>query len=115
MSFLLNLTFLWYSNPGLISKSLWYYYGNYKITVKIFSKDYFKKVVLAKKKELKWKPEVKNWVDGQKFSYVALTDTGFSFKTDFSTIYGEKEIIIPYQELAVNLKNRSIIKELFTK
>jgi len=79
------------------------------------SKDYFKKVLLAKKKELKWKPEVKSWVDGQKFNYVTLKDTGFSFKTDFSTIYGEKEIIIPYQELAVNLKNRSVIKELFTK
>lgn len=79
------------------------------------SKDYFKHALPAKKKEVKWKPEVKTWVDGQKFSHVTLKDNGFCFKTDFSTIYGEKEIIIPYQELAVNLKNRSVIKELFTK
>ena len=79
------------------------------------SKDYFKHALPAKKKEVKWKPDVKTWVDGQKFSHVTLKDNGFCFKTDFSTIYGEKEIIIPYQELAVNLKNRSVIKELFTK
>jgi len=79
------------------------------------SKDYFKQVIPAKKKEVKWKPESKNWVETQKFNYVTLKDTGICFKTDFSTIYGEKELIIPYKELTVNLKNRSIIKELLEK
>ncbi len=79
------------------------------------SKDYFTQVIPAKKKEVKWKPEIKNWVEAQKFSYVTLKDTGICFKTEFSTIYGEKELIIPYKELAIHLKNRSIIKELLEK
>lgn len=76
------------------------------------SKDYFKHVLPAKKKEMTWKPVLKQWVDSQSFDYATLTDRGISFKTELSSIYGEKEILIPYREMYANLKFNSLIREL---
>lgn len=76
------------------------------------SKDYFKYVLQSKKKEITWKPEIKKWVEGQAFDFVTLTDRGISFKTELSSIYGEKEILIPYREMNENLKMNNLIKEL---
>ncbi len=72
--------------------------------------DFFKNVISAKKKEMNWNPEIKEWVKTQLFEHVTLKLEGISFKTEFSSIYGEKEIIISFDTVAQNLKNKYLIK-----
>ncbi|MBK9256131.1 MAG: hypothetical protein IPM42_11640 [Saprospiraceae bacterium] len=74
--------------------------------------DYFDKVVNAKKKELKTNSGLRKWLDTQRFEYVTLKQNGFCFRTDFSMLYGEQEIIVSYSDLSGKLKNRTLIKEL---
>jgi hypothetical protein len=76
------------------------------------SKGYFKVVIPTKKKLVNWKPELKKWIDKQSFNHVTLKENGISFKTDYNTIYGEKEILVAYKEVGENIKNKSILKDL---
>ena len=46
---------------------------------------------------------------------MTLKPEGFSFVSNFSTIYGEKEILIPYEPIADKIKNKSILKDLLLK
>jgi len=82
---------------------------------KFDSKEYFRLIVSARIKEINWKAEDKNWVNNQNFNFVTLSDKGVIFRTKFSTIYGEKEIIIPYSYFSQNLKNKNFLKDLPTK
>lgn len=77
------------------------------------NKSYFKQVIENKKQTGTWSDSERNWVQSQKFDYVTLKDTGISFKTDFSSIYGEKEILVPYNEIRDNFKNKNFIKSFF--
>lgn len=76
---------------------------------------YFQAHIPTKKNETQWKSECKKWVAKQTFQYATLTENGISFKTDFSTIYGEKEIIFPYSDVENNLKNKSLLKDIVGK
>ncbi len=75
-------------------------------------KDYFSHVIPAKKKEMTWQPEIKKWIDSEPFEYVTLKDSGLSAKTELSTIYGEKEILIPFSELEPHFKIKNLLKGL---
>lgn len=81
---------------------------------KFDSKRYFDAVIPAKKKEISWSSECKKWVDKQYFNFVTLKETGICFRTDFHTVYGEKEIIIPYETVAENLKNKTMVKDIMS-
>jgi len=75
--------------------------------------EYFSKVITAKKKELGIKdPTLNKWVQTQPFDFVTLKDKAFSFKTRFSSIYGEQEILVPYSELKEFLKPRTFLTDL---
>lgn len=78
-------------------------------------KRYFDAVIPAKKKEINWSSECKKWVDKQYFSYVTLKENGICFRTDFHAIYGEKEILIPYDTVSENFKNRNLLKDILIK
>lgn len=71
--------------------------------------DYFKNVILAKKKEVSWSTEIIEWVKNQAFNYVTLKTEGISFKTEFNTVFGEQEILIPFNTVEQNLKNKYFI------
>jgi hypothetical protein len=73
---------------------------------KFDSKEYFKVVIPDIVKSTTWHKDVKNWVTKQTFDYVCLKEDGISFSTRFNTLYGEKEIVIPYQNVKQNLKPR---------
>ncbi|MBC7884750.1 MAG: hypothetical protein H7X99_04710, partial [Saprospiraceae bacterium] len=79
------------------------------------SKSFFDLLIPAMKKEFHSKPELKTWIEGQRFEHITIKDNGISFKTDFNTIYGEKEILIPFANLTDKLKHRSLIKALSGK
>ena len=76
------------------------------------AKDYFKHFLPAKIKEMTWKPDVRKWVDNQHFEFITLKDTGISFKTELNSIYGEKEILVPYRDVEQNLRNTNWLKGL---
>ncbi len=82
---------------------------------KFDSEEYFRLIIPAKIKEKTWKPQDKKWVSKQNFNFVTLKDNGISFKTKYSTIYGEKEILIPYSSVSENLKNKNLLKDLLGK
>jgi hypothetical protein len=71
--------------------------------------DYFKNVIVAKKKEIAWSKEIKEWVKDQTFNNVTLKTEGISFKTEFNSIFGEQEIVIPFNSVEQNLKNKYFI------
>lgn len=71
--------------------------------------DYFKNVIGAKKKEIVWNQDIIDWIKNQNFNHVTLKTEGISFKTDFSSIYGEREILIPFNTLEQNLKNKYFV------
>lgn len=82
---------------------------------KFDSKDYFKYVISAKKKEVQWEKSCSHWVNQQDFRYATLNEDGIVFRTDFNSIYGEKKLIIPYEEVLSNIKIKNLIKEILTK
>jgi hypothetical protein len=82
---------------------------------KFDSKEYFKLVIPAKKKEIVWQKECKKWIDNQFFDHVTLKENGICFRTDFHTVYGEKEILIPYDTVEQNFKNRNLLKDILIK
>lgn len=82
---------------------------------KFDSKDYFKYVIPAKKKEVQWEKSCSQWVNQQDFRYATLNEDGIVFRTDFNSIYGEKMIVIPYKDVVPNIKIKNLIKEILTK
>lgn len=54
--------------------------------------------------------KLNNWVSEQKFDNVILKKEGISFQTGFSTVYGEYEFILFYEELKPFCKNRTALK-----
>ncbi|MBK6498711.1 MAG: hypothetical protein IPG00_11360 [Saprospiraceae bacterium] len=78
-------------------------------------KAYFQKEIEMQKEAINWDISIKKWVANQPFTYGTLCDDGISFTTDFSTIYGEKEIVIPYTEIKQFIKNKNLLKDLFGK
>ncbi len=71
---------------------------------------YFKTVVSDMKKTKEWKPAVKKWADTQEFTHVSLTDEGISFTTPYNTVYGEKEILIPYDTVRQYFKRKEFLR-----
>ena len=78
-------------------------------------KAYFQKEIEMQKEAINWDISIKKWIANQPFTYGTLCDDGISFTTDFSTIYGEKEIVIPYTEIKQFIKNKNLLKDLFGK
>lgn len=71
---------------------------------------WFEPVVRDMKKARDWKPETRKWIDSQEFNLVSLTEEGISFRTAFSNVFGEKEILIPYQTVEAYLKRKDLLK-----
>jgi hypothetical protein len=82
---------------------------------KFDSEEYFRLIIPAKIKEKIWKADEKKWINKQNFNFVTLKDNGISFKTKYSTIFGEKEILVPYSTVTDNLKNKNLLKDLLGK
>lgn len=69
-------------------------------------------MIQEKKKLMSFKdPKVRDWVLKQNFNYIMLKEEGVSFQTGFSNIYGEHNILIPYEELQPYFKNKSMLKK----
>ncbi|MBK9733962.1 MAG: hypothetical protein IPO92_02915 [Saprospiraceae bacterium] len=79
------------------------------------SNNYFKKAVVSIKNEKLWKQDRKKWCDKQKFEHVTLSEEGFKFTSAYSTIYGEEEILIPYKDIEIYIKDKRIQKEFLKK
>ncbi|MGB4838257.1 MAG: hypothetical protein WBP08_04610 [Saprospiraceae bacterium] len=73
---------------------------------KFDSKEYFRNLIPEMIKSITWSDNAKSWVLNQSFNHICLKDEGICFSTSFNTIYGEKEIIIPYSTVEQNLKSR---------
>jgi hypothetical protein len=74
--------------------------------------DYIRKVIKARKKELQVSPVMRKWINGQDFMNISLKSQGVSCRTAFHTVYGEHEILIPYQDIKDKIKLRTLLKEL---
>jgi hypothetical protein len=82
---------------------------------KFDSKAFFAPVVQDLKSKMPCKAEVRKWLDGQQFEYVTLKEEGMCFRTAFNTLYGEKEIIIPYATFEQNIRNKNLLKGISVK
>jgi hypothetical protein len=68
-------------------------------------------LISIKKESLIYNDEKLNkWVSEQNFDNIILKKEGISFQTGFSTIFGEHEIILYYEDLKPFCKNRSVLK-----
>lgn len=68
-------------------------------------------IVSAEKQKIFIRDEkVKQWMLNQSFDHVTLHTKGMSFQTTFSNIYGEYQVIIPYESLKSYCKNKSFLK-----
>lgn len=76
------------------------------------AKDYFKEKIAMQKMKVSWKPEMKKWIEKEPFGFVTVKESGLSFKTELNAIYGEKEIIIPYNEIKENIKVKNLLNGL---
>lgn len=77
---------------------------------KFDSKEYFSVLIPNLVKTNNWNAGTRSWVENQSFIHICLKDEGLGFSTSYSTIYGEKEIVVPYTSVEQNLKPRYIIK-----
>ncbi len=77
---------------------------------KFDSKEYFRILIPDLIKAKVWSPAIKSWAETQSFNHISLREEGIGFSTPYSTIYGEKEIVIPYNTIEQNLKPRYILK-----
>ncbi|MFZ1748812.1 MAG: hypothetical protein WAU01_01410 [Saprospiraceae bacterium] len=82
---------------------------------KVDCKGYFENIISDKKKNIPWKQELKSWISQQDFAFVTLKDIGFCFSTDFNTIYGEREILIPYEDVEISIKDKYLLKDIVRK
>jgi len=69
-------------------------------------KAYFSLLIPDKVKSTKWQKNVNSWVIKQPFEHVCLTENGFSWSTSYHTVYGEKEVLMPYSEVKQFIKPR---------
>lgn len=76
---------------------------------------WFLPVVSDLKKAGDWKPEVRKWVESQDFNFVSLREEGISFRTPFSNVFGEKEILVPYQTVSMYLKRKELANSIEKK
>lgn len=74
--------------------------------------DFIKKTIKAKKKELTVPAVMRKWIDEQDFMNISLKYQGLSCRTNFHTVYGEHEIIIPYKDISDKIKLRVLLKEI---
>jgi hypothetical protein len=77
---------------------------------KFDSKEYFRILVPDLVKSTSWGAGIKSWVVNQNFDHVCLKDEGIGFSTPYSTIYGEREIVVPYTSIQQNLRARYVLK-----
>ena len=77
---------------------------------KFDSEEYFKILIPDLIKTNNWNPGIRSWVVNQSFNHICLKYEGIGFSTPYSTIYGEKEIIVPYTTVEQNLKPRYIFR-----
>ena len=54
----------------------------------------------------------KKWMDGQRYEYMTFAEEGVSFKTNFSTIYGEREIILPWKDVIPFFKKTFVVQHV---
>lgn len=73
---------------------------------KFDSKSYFGALIPEMKQVANWNENVRSWFKNQSFNTICLKENGISFSTQFNTIYGEKEIIIPYERVKQYLRPR---------
>jgi hypothetical protein len=64
------------------------------------------------RQKLAIREESKEWFLKNNFSIVTLKESGFCFRTPYSTIHGEQEVVIPYTEVADKIKNKNLLKLL---
>jgi hypothetical protein len=86
----------------------------------LFSPDFdyttfFNTEINVQKNEIHPNSQSVEWYKNQPFDKMTLKPDGFSFVSNFSTIHGEREILIPYISLADKIKNKSILKDLLLK
>jgi len=55
---------------------------------------------------------IKSWISNASFQHFSMGHTGLVISTDFNTIFGSKEIVIPYRDLKDSLKKSGLIKSL---
>lgn len=73
---------------------------------KFDSKSYFGLLIPEMVQISKWTEDVRHHFKNQSFNTVCLKEEGISFSTQFNTIYGEKEILIPYEKVRQHLRPR---------
>ena len=57
-------------------------------------------------------PEGKAWLEGQEFSHISLRKEGLCLKSDFSSLFGENKIMIPWNVVEPYLKRFVNIQKL---
>lgn len=55
-------------------------------------------------------PMLKPLIEKQPFSHMVLSPSGLVFFTDFNTIYGRRQVVVPFDDLKSFLSDKSIIK-----
>ncbi|MEY3419887.1 MAG: hypothetical protein RIR48_167, partial [Bacteroidota bacterium] len=73
---------------------------------KFDSKAYFNTLIPEMVQLANWHPDIRMWFKNQSFSIPCLKEKGISFSTQFNTIFGEKEMIIPYEKVRQHLRPR---------
>ena len=53
-----------------------------------------------------------NWIKEQKFEYFNIRKEGLVFSTNFSGVYGEQQIVIPFEALIPYLRDGDIFEEI---
>jgi len=92
-----------------------------KLSKRINVEDFFnsksdKMLILEKNiyKQIEKDSQFKN-LDAESFKYVTMNTEGFKYTTDFCPIYGEKSLLISFESIEQNLKNKSLNKTLLAK
>ncbi|MEY3421596.1 MAG: hypothetical protein RIR48_1892 [Bacteroidota bacterium] len=73
---------------------------------KFDSKAYFNTLIPEMVQLANWHPDIRMWFKNQSFNISCLKEKGISFSTQFNTIFGEKEMIIPYEKVRQHLRPR---------
>ncbi len=94
--------------------------GNRSISLQgIFKRDFNYDEFIQKyiEKEVKNRPFYgdgfyENWIKEQKFEYFNIRKEGLVFSTNFSGVYGEQQIVIPFEALIPYLRDGDIFEEI---
>lgn len=79
---------------------------------KVLGQTHLRKLVEEKILQTMWQPLETKWVQNQDFSYYTLSDDGLCCRSEFNAIFGEKTIIIPYEDLRTLLRENSVLKTI---